>query len=601
MYLLTCFGLGIEDGRTESPLLSVAQWDTLLSRTGFTAIDICLRDYPAEDEWTASVLVSSAVEQAQAPEMREVEIVNDRIDEDDLVLTAKLLQNTMEAQPTETVTLKTAIFTNKVCIFLSEMSRPVINLCSGTQFDQIQKMLKTAAGVIWVTRGGTMGCDVPETGLITGLSRSARSENWGMRLITLDLDTVTRLPPSSIAKLIYRIYKLAFITTAKDRSVEFEYAERNGQLLIPRLVENYNASHHVKMITTVSDPETQPFFQDDRRLYLRPETPGLLDSLRWVDDSPFPKPLSAEEIQVDLRAAGINFHDVMVCLGQLPGTTLRYGEFSGIITAVGIAMAHKYKIGDRVCGYGGKAYANTMRMRGLHAHLIPDGMSFETAASIPVVYATSYHALVNVARLQKGESILIHSAAGGVGQASIMLAQHIGAVIYVTVGNENKKAMIMESFGLPEDRIFSSHSTGFAEGVRRLTSGKGIDVVLNSLAGEALRETWNCISPFGRFIELGKVDILSNSRLDMAIFKNNVTFSAIDLELFPENCPELLQRLLEKAFDLIRKGAVSEVRPISVLPLSEIETAFRQILAGKHMGKIVLKAEPDCRVKVAQN
>ena len=138
---------------------------------------------------------------------------------------------------------------------------------------------------------------------------------------------------------------------------------------------------------------------------------------------------------------------------------------------------------------------------------IPEGMDFSTAASLPVIYSTAYYALFDAARIKQGETILIHGAAGGVGQAAIVLAQYLGAEVFATVSSEQKKRLLMEHYNIAEDHIFNSRDDSFAKGVMRMTKEKGVDVVLNSLAGEALRKSWHCIARFGRFIEMGQKDI----------------------------------------------------------------------------------------------
>ena len=360
-------------------------------------------------------------------------------------------------------------------------------------------------------------------------------------LVTLDLDPNLPLSPLKTANIINRLCVSHFGAPDQIQCGEFEYAERNGQIFIPRLSITEPATDFVKYMTIGPDCATLPFHGNDRRVCLQIETPGLLNTLRWVDQDVATELLGADEVEIEVRAAGVNFRDVLVCLGQLAETQMDTGEYSGIITAVGKELEEKFKAGDRVVAFCNIPYANTVRILGLRVHKIPDEMSFETAASFPCVYTTVYHSLVSVARLHKRESVLIHSAAGGVGQAAIMLAQYIGATVYATVGNEQKKKLIMENFGVPEDHIFSSRSTSFAEGVRRMTSGKGVDVILNSLSGEALRQTCHCIAPFGRFLEIGKKDILSKTRLDMSMFSKNVSFSGIDIMSLMQDQPEMFQ------------------------------------------------------------
>ena len=188
----------------------------------------------------------------------------------------------------------------------------------------------------------------------------------------------------------------------------------------------------------------------------------------------------------------------------------------------------------------------------MSAQRIPDDISFETAASIPIVYTTACYSLVHLARLKRGETVLIHSAAGGVGQAAIMLAKHLGATIFVTVGNNGMKALVMQSFGIPEEQIFSSRDTSFVQGIKRLTCGRGVDVVLNSIACEGFRQTCRCVATLGRFIEIGKRDILMNSRLDMEMFNRNVMFASVDLTLVFGHDPVLGASILREIFDMLR-------------------------------------------------
>jgi NADPH:quinone reductase-like Zn-dependent oxidoreductase len=527
-----------------------------------------------------------------------IEVFNTGIENSETVLTSNELQRLFAGSTAYPGDLSDATMTDKVCIFLPEMSKPLLSDCSETTFHHVMRMVKSAVGIIWVTRGGTMDCEIPEASIITGLARSARSENRRQRFITLDLDPISRLQPAAVAHIIRKIYQTAFVE--ENAQYEAEYSERGGQLFIPRLVDHCPASHSIRSTTQTKKLEVLPFFDTIRPLRLEAGTPGLLETLRWTDQlqEQFPLSLGPEDIEVEVRAVGVNFRDVMISLGRLPGLALDCGEYSGVVTAVGTAMAERYKRGDRVCVFGRVVCANKLRIPGLMAHGIPDGMAFETAASIPFAYTTAYRALVDVARLQNSESILVHSAAGGVGQASIMLAQHLGAAkIFVTVGNEKKKKFLMEKFGIPEDRIFSSRSNSFVAGIKRLTAGIGVDVILNSLSGELLRETFNCIAQFGRFVEIGKRDIMINGRMEMRMFDNNVTFTAIDLRPFWHK-PEELQRLVKESFTLLNTGSVLPVTPLSVFPIWDVESAYRQIQAGKHVGKIVLKADAECKVKV---
>jgi NADPH:quinone reductase-like Zn-dependent oxidoreductase len=292
----------------------------------------------------------------------------------------------------------------------------------------------------------------------------------------------------------------------------------------------------------------------------------------------------------------MNFKDVMIAMGQLSSDYIGI-ECSGIVSKVGSKVTD-LSVGDRVSAMSEGAYATFTRNKATSAFKIPDGMSFETAATIPVVYCTAYYSLIDLGRLCKGETVLIHAAAGGVGQAAIILSQMIGAEIFATVGSNEKKEFIMKEYGIAEDHIFYSRNTTFAKAIRRATNGRGVDVVLNSLAGDALRETWECMAHFGRFIEIGKRDIVNNARLDMATFEHNATFSSVDLTVIAAERPQLMQRLLSDVFLLLQTTKIRPVSPITIFSMAEVETAFRSLQSGKVHGKIVILPGPDDKVKV---
>lgn len=289
----------------------------------------------------------------------------------------------------------------------------------------------------------------------------------------------------------------------------------------------------------------------------------------------------------------------MSVMGQIPDALLGF-DAAGVIIRVGSGVS-KFKIGDRVamCGHG--AHRTVHRSKAGFCQLLPDNLTFEQAASIPVVHGTAWYGLVHQARVKKGQSILIHTAAGGVGQAAIQVAQHYEMDIYATVGSEAKRALLRDTYGIPDDHIFSSRDLSFVGGVKRMTNGRGVDVVLNSLAGEALRQTWYCIAPFGTFIEIGLKDILGNTRLDMRPFMQDATFCFFNLNHIERDRPELMAEIIEGAFDFIRRGITHPITPLVTYPISEVENAFRLMQTGKHIGKIALSFNDDDVVPIVRS
>ncbi|KAI9339502.1 hypothetical protein DFJ73DRAFT_947975 [Zopfochytrium polystomum] len=300
---------------------------------------------------------------------------------------------------------------------------------------------------------------------------------------------------------------------------------------------------------------------------------GLLDTFRWIEDEEYHAPLPAKWVEIQTKAIGLNFHDVLVAMGNLAEHQLGI-EAAGVVTRVGPDVT-RLKPGDRVMCFSGDTFATYIRFPEEAGIPIPNGMDFVQAASMPVIYFTVYYAFVTSARLVKGESVLIHAAAGGVGQAAIQLAQSIGAEVFATVGSEQKKQLLMDQYGIPADHIFNSRDTSFYRGVMRATGGKGVDVVLNSLAGEALRLSWHCLAEFGRFCEIGKTDLLANTGLDMMPFLDNKSYFGINLLVFEDNPTPRAVALWDETARLIHSGKIRPVSPIQTFSTAETEMAFR--------------------------
>ncbi|GLA73933.1 type I Iterative Polyketide synthase (PKS) [Aspergillus tubingensis] len=445
-------------------------------------------------------------------------------------------------------------------------------------FANVQQILLSSTNLIWVYRD-----DTPDSQMIVGLIRSLRSET-DAKVATLGLSAEDLERPAG--PILAAMKALWPTEESFSPCTDFEFKTKNGELMVPRII-NDNALDAFVGKETSDDLtlETQPFVQPGRRFKLEIGSHSALDTLYFTDDDV--KALADDEIEIEVHATGLNFKDVAVTMGQLTQPYIGI-ECSGVVTSVGKKVTN-LMIGERVMALPLGAYSTFARCKATSATAIPENLSFEVAASVPVVFCTAYYALYELARLQHGvgEKVLIHAAAGGVGQAAIMLAQIASAEIYATVGSAEKKSLLISKYGLRADHIFYSRDASFGRSIRELTCG-GVDIVLNSLAGDLLRESWECLAPFGRFIEIGKADITKNTRLDMLPFENNLSFHSVDLTKVAAYRPRLMHQLLDKVSWLLDKGFIRSVFPLSVCPIAEIEGAFRALQTGKSMGKTVV-------------
>ncbi|THC91910.1 hypothetical protein EYZ11_008620 [Aspergillus tanneri] len=372
----------------------------------------------------------------------------------------------------------------------------------------------------------------------------------------------------------------------QDRWIsDSEYVEYNGILHVHRIVPYCPLNHEVK--SWMKEPVIKCLSSNEAMTQLRAEKIGTLDGLHFAEVSNDPPPEGHVEIEV--KAVGLNFKDVAVAMGIVPENEYLLGlEGSGIIRRVSAHVDHSI-IDNRVVFMAKGAVANRIHVPLEFTHTIPDVMSYEEAATIPVVFCTALYALCDMGNLRRGQTVLIHSAAGGVGIACIQLAQYIGADIYVTVSTEEKRSFLHKTFGIPYEHMSSSRCPKFAAEIMKATNGKGIDVIVNSLTGDLLDATWRICSDGGIMVELGKRDIVQRNYLSMEPFDRGCSFRAVDL-----SHGELLQKvpgLLKRIFALQAENHIRPIAPITTFSMTQTPEAFAYIRSGRHIGKVVIRDE----------
>lgn len=290
-------------------------------------------------------------------------------------------------------------------------------------------------------------------------------------------------------------------------------------------------------------------------------------------------------------ATGLNFRDVMYAMGLLSDEAVENGfagatigmELSGRIVRVGRDITG-FRPGDAVLGFAPASFASRVRTRVVAIAHKPAQMTFEEAATIPTTFFTAWYALCELARLRPGERVLIHGGAGGVGIAAIQLARHFGAEVFATAGSREKREFVRL---LGADHVLDSRSLLFADEIRERTGGAGVDIVLNSLAGEAMVRSIDTLRPFGRFLELGKRDFYENSRIGLRPFRNNISYFGIDADQLMTVLPELTARLFADVMKLFADGVLHPL-PYRAFPAERVEDAFRHMQQARQIGKVLV-------------
>ncbi|MFJ8234049.1 type I polyketide synthase [Streptomyces sp. NPDC094448] len=419
------------------------------------------------------------------------------------------------------------------------------------RFDTTRLVVATR-GAVTPDPGGAV-TDLPGSAL-WGLLRSAQTEHPG-RIVLADLDD----DPAS-----WRALPRALAT-----GDEPQLALRQGAAYAPRLARTHTSG------TLTAPGGTAPWRLDI------PDK-GSLDRLALLPAPQAAAPLEPGHVRIEVRAAGLNFRDVLNALGMYPGGAEFLGsEAAGLVveTAPGVTGLN---VGDCVFGmvvggFGPLAVADHRVLTRM-----PAGWTFAQAAATPVAFLTAYYALCDLAHLTEGESVLVHAATGGVGMAAGRLARLWGAEVYGTASEPKQHLLRAGSDGLPAGRVASSRTLDFEDAFRTASGGRGVDVVLNSLAGEYVDASLRLLAPGGRFVEMGKTDIRDTA--DIARDHDGAHYRAFDLtEAGPERIGEMLTELVA----LFEQGDLLPL-PVTAWDITHAPEAFRYVSRARHTGKVVL-------------
>jgi acyl transferase domain-containing protein/NADPH:quinone reductase-like Zn-dependent oxidoreductase/thioesterase domain-containing protein/NAD(P)-dependent dehydrogenase (short-subunit alcohol dehydrogenase family)/acyl carrier protein/ubiquinone/menaquinone biosynthesis C-methylase UbiE len=412
---------------------------------------------------------------------------------------------------------------------------------------------------------------------LLGLGRVLRNEYYQQQVKLVDLGPA--LTDSDVEDLLLELH---------DADAEHEVVWRQGSRFVPRLE---------RVPTHVLEPPVARGNGNAPAFRLEITRPGALDSLMFREMERHPP--GPGEVEIAVQSAALNFRDIVRALGMFEADEeifMRLGdECAGTITRLGPGVS-ELSVGDAVFGCVMGALASHVVIPANFVTPIPVGLSSYEAVTIPVAFQTAYYALIHLGRIQAGESILIHSAAGGVGLAAVQLAQRAGATIYATAGTAEKRSLLAK-LGVPD--AMDSRSLAFADEVMDRTNGRGVDLVLNSLSGQGLVKSLACLSRNGRFLELGKRDFYQNSKIGLWPFRKNIAFYAIDLAQGFLSQLDLAVEIAKERKKLLEDGSI---RPLTgrIFGAARAAEAFRYMAQGKHTGKIILDMR-DSNLKIARS
>ncbi len=445
----------------------------------------------------------------------------------------------------------------------------------GAALAQTARLAAAAAGAASAMRLVTLGAATrPAGAAVQALGRVLANEMPALKLRRIDL--ASQLSTTDAARRL-------LAELQHEGHAEAEIAVTETGRLVPRLLPGLPA------LAAPAGP-----------LMLAVAQPGQLSSLHWA---PMPSPAPGEgEVAIRVEAAGLNFRDLMWAQGLLPEETLLPGfagpglgiECAGVVEAVG--PGSPWRVGDAVFGFAPRALASRVVTRADALARRPDSLSAAAATTVPVAFMTAVYALEEMARVEAGEIVLIHGGAGAVGLAALQVALNAGARVVATAGSPQKRAFLREAGA---ELVLDSRDPGFADRLRA-AGIPGVDVVLNSLAGEAMERTLGLMRPFGRFIELGKRDYAENRRVSLRPLRRNVTYFAVDVDELPRARPAVAARLLGGIADRLEAG-IFQPLPFALREAGEAEAAFRTLQASGQIGKLVIAPPPPGQAQPARD
>ncbi|WP_170221076.1 type I polyketide synthase [Amycolatopsis cihanbeyliensis] len=576
------------DLRPNSPLLPVDQWTELLRTTGFRAVSDTACAQPPGDR--VSIIVAERADPAASviePPRRGGSwflLVDDPADRD---LGRRLVERLNTTGATARMAEPATDPERWLALFGQDPDVRVVFLLG-------ESVAENGSAAAVTTYRFQVACAVAEA-----CNELAVDSSAGLWVVSRSADTVG--PPAELSRPVDAAFWGATRVLASEyprltvRRVcmprgEGEADRLTAELLDPDPDDEIILTAHGRFVPRLVEHAAPAGSAEGYRLRLRDRGPDY--RLAWTQvDAPEPGP---HQVVVSVRAAAINYRDTLLAVGMLPEWMVAGGmlgadlgfECSGIIAAVG-AEVTAFRPGDRVLAFVPNAFASHVLADASVVGHLPGDLDYAEAVTMPVAYLTVHYGLRQLAQLEPGETVLVHGAAGAVGLAALRCARDAGATVIATAGTEEKRDFLRL---LGVEQVYDSRGLDFAERIREAAGGHGVDVVLNSLAGEAITRSLELLRPGGRFVELGKRDIYLDQNVSLLPFRNNVSFFGVDIDQLARHRPRALARQYREMLDRVRDGVYRPL-PYRAFPAARIAEAFRTVQHSRHIGKVVITFE----------
>lgn len=416
--------------------------------------------------------------------------------------------------------------------------------------------------------------------------RIIQLENQNLKLVRFEIPHVGHL--SDLCSKIFEIMRVSFCGPAKFQSQETEYIYTEGSVLIPRVVPSSKLRQIIRQ-GSATQVQMGRYRQKDRLLKLDLETSGAPNEDFPFTEVEFEEPLAPSDIEVEVHAWGVDSQAVLAKSSSV------VGEFSGKVVNAGSDIRSLYRVGDRVCCWGGTPYCTFSRVSATKACHLPNSIPFNIAASVPVTFSTAYHGIAELSGLTKRQTVLIHAATESTGEAAVRIAQCIGAKIIVAAEDAETQDLA-EIFGLPREQVLS-RTSNIAWHVGILTEGRGVDVVVNTTGYHSFEESCACLKPLGKYVEIRKRGGNASRKATMLRLDKSITFCSVAFEILMKHRSVELKEQIKKVLSWFDGGFLKPLHHVGVKDISEIGNVYKSMQRGSNTGKQVLEITKDSTFK----
>ncbi|KAF2748444.1 ketoacyl-synt-domain-containing protein [Sporormia fimetaria CBS 119925] len=482
-------------------------------------------------------------------------------------------------------------------------SRLIVTIDLGTEglsriskaaYQNVQILTQKASSLVWITKGGIIDGHEPEAAIAAGLLRILSTEKPESTFGVFHLDLKNSTHGKDAARFVVDHER-----RLEGGDAEAEVALHDGVLYIPRLVYDFDLVSRYQRINASSLTTEEMPLHGQGPVEVDFATPGLLSSAYFKQIESFDAPLPADHVEIKTSAIGLSPTDVAVASGRSDKDIFSQ-ECAGTVVACGSTVQH-LQPGDRVYALASSKLANRIRVQAGLVQRMGSEDTFESACTVPVAFCTAVYGLLHLARLKKGDKVLIQSATESLGLAALQIAASCEAEIFAGVSRKEDAEYLCDYLSVAHDHIIQlpSQSEASIDALMAASGNRGFNVILGSSSGEMMQAVWRCLAPRGHFVDVGRLEVQKRSTLAMEVCERNASFSSFDLGTMVKQDPEFVSQLMQQVDEMWRSGIIQPIDTISVFDVAYVDAALSSAAHGNGFVKVVVSYGNDSTIKVA--